>query len=159
MFFVVVGLPVVCLLAITVLYILIYRTLKKKTFKTTSGSQSFVKHVQRYLKQGEAKDSREVKTTILLFITVTAAYFLLFPSYVPFAISRISPDVYSNSIYYVTLCMSLVHQIINTLLYAFCISNIRNRGRWVLRRLFCCKEETNEVGVEASESVTQPTGL
>lgn len=154
---VIVGFPMIFLLAITILYILIYRTLRKKIFKSR---ETFLKQIQRYFNEDDQeKLSKEVKTTILLLVTVTTAYLVLGPSYIYFAISRILPNVFSKSLYYLTVCIMLTQAIINPLLYAYCISNIRNRCKCILRRVFCCNKRNAKTGVESSENNTHSSGV
>lgn len=163
--------PVVCLLSLVTLYVLIYRTLKQKVFRpnvSIFGSRNIFHQIIRYFVHfqdeseneedchQEKKIDKEVKTTIILFLTVTAAFVIMIPTFIIFAIFKIWPGALSNSTFYSCICLFLLHPIINPLLYVYCISNVRKRGKKVLRMLLVCKKETVEVKKdESSQKMTQ----
>lgn len=167
--------PPIFLLSIIILYVLIYKTLKQKVFRpnvSIFGSQHIFKQILRYLKhfkddvneidddsEHDKKLNKEVKTTIMLFLTVTAAFVIMIPTFIIYAIFKIWPHALSNSTFYSCICLFLLHPIINPLLYVYCIPNIRRRGKNILRKMFICKKEIAEIKPDDSKESSQKVTL
>lgn len=135
--------PTIYLATITVLYILIYRVLRQNNFRPF-GNQNIFKQISQYFKKYEDDDvpqNREVKTTILLFLTVTAAYIVMIPSTIIFSCTQAFPQYISQATIQSGMCIYLLHPIINPLLYVYHISNIRKRGKGIIRKLVTWKTE------------------
>lgn len=165
--------PSICLLSIVVLYVLIYRTLRTKVFSqnvSIFGRQNIFKQIFRYFKYfKEEKDEdtvedkklyKEVKTTIILFLTVTTAFIIMIPAFVMYAIYKICPHALNNSIFYSCVCLFLLHPIINPLMYVYGIPNIRKRGVKLLRRMIMCKKELEmKLDESLSQKITQSSAV
>lgn len=117
------------------------------------GNQNVFKQILRYLKhfrddnkdEGNEKFNKEVKTTIILFLTVTAAFVIMVPTFIIYAIVKVYPHVLKNSTFYKFVCLFFLHPIINPLLYAYNITNIRERGIGMLKNIiiFNTRKTTN----------------
>lgn len=140
--------PFFCLAIITVLYVLIYRNLKHKVFSHNFIDQNIWTQIFQYFKKfrngmhendEEKRAKKEVKTTIILFVTVTFALAIMIPSMIVFTLFQTFH--LKESTFYLFVCLYLLHPIINPLLYVYNILSIRARAKKILQKLVPCKTE------------------
>lgn len=133
-------------------YIRIYRELSKMV-KFKDGNGSVLRALVLIMKTKQNSDAigqayklqmKEIKTTILMFITVFFFVLCWLPGALAFLLLVIAPksiDAYHRDI---ALILYSVNSILNPFFYAFHISRLRKKLKQILS-WFCCKSTIKEI--------------
>uniref|UniRef100_A0A336M9Z7 CSON014240 protein n=1 Tax=Culicoides sonorensis TaxID=179676 RepID=A0A336M9Z7_CULSO len=145
----------ICIISIAVFYYLIHEKLKNTLYdgidferkrenvfkqmfvylKTTTIDKKCNTQLTRRRKNDMKILKREIKTTILLFLTVTAAIIIIIPCLITLAIFRIFPVLMDVRVLFSCAVLYLLHPIFNSILYVYGIPNIRKRGKITLMQI------------------------
>uniref|UniRef100_A0A336L0Y4 CSON014241 protein n=1 Tax=Culicoides sonorensis TaxID=179676 RepID=A0A336L0Y4_CULSO len=147
----------ICIISIVIFYFLIHKTLKNTLYDGIDFErkrENVLKQMYVFLKKTDNDKcslsnktqnldkkilKREIKTSILLVFTVTAAIIVFIPCFVTLAIFRIIPVTMDVCVLFSCSVLYLLHPIFNSFLYVYGIPNIRKRGKITLMQIFKCR--------------------
>lgn len=144
------GVIVPSCLIMTVLYIRIYIIFKEtvRIWSLLNNSRSLVFQMNRMTTAEEAhhktpeKKSREIKTTIVLIITVVFFVICWCPLYIVDIISYFFPNCMSVSVEVINamIIMRHVNSVLNPFLYSYHMKGFRQSAKHALAKIFCCRK-------------------
>lgn len=81
--------------------------------------------------------TREIRSTLLFLLIITFALLAFLPGSINTIVNTVQPDTFSMAARLVCYLLLTINSIVNPILYAFNIKNIKVAAKKLFRRIFC----------------------
>uniref|UniRef100_A0A336LPQ7 CSON000462 protein n=1 Tax=Culicoides sonorensis TaxID=179676 RepID=A0A336LPQ7_CULSO len=142
------GFVLPCILVTIIVYALIYRAIvnvfNSSTIKSSKRSFLVWLKMQREMEEsGDIRFSemlkiREVRATIIIFLTVIIFLLCWLPVVLILVVHKIKPIIGSLDEIFLVFTLLKIYSMINPVVYAFTLKDIRKPFVLLVKRVFCC---------------------